>query len=356
MRHAVVLLAVLLGGPAQAFDYDDGLVLESEDGRFRLKTGMRIQFRGAIRASDYGSPEHALSIPRGRLELTGNAWSEGLSYAFQADWNTENASLEDYYLNYRIGAGVQVRAGQYKKPFNRHQLQSSNTLALIDRAFIDGHYGGGRDVGLMFHNGIAKKTGFEWAIGGFAGHGTPSPPTSIPARIHPLFVARIGLSTPGMDEYSQIDFERGGFRGAVGLNTQIDFDADHSNDGLTRHGLDGIMKIGGLGGQFALFTQTAQSERNNWSAQQIVDYGVFAEANFVVDYKLAPAIRYAAVFAADRDAGTDIEELGGGFTTFFHRHAVKWGHDIGTVTTTVKGRNDVVESAIRVRSQVELAF
>jgi len=356
MLHLAVMLAISWGTPAHGFEYDEGLVLDSDDGRFLLRTGMRVQVRGTVLANNNGAPGHDITVPRGRLAFTGHAWSEGLGYAFQADLNSERAQMLDYYLNYRIGAGVQLRAGQYKKPFNRHQLQSTNALALVERAFIDEHYDGGRDIGLMFHNGIAKKTGFEWAIGAFNGHGVPLEAVEEPQRVHPLIVARVGLSTPGMEEYSQVDFVRGGFRGAVALNTQLDFDADRSHDGLTRHGLDAIGKIGGLGGQFAIFTQTIQAQRNAWADQEIVDYGLHVEANFVVDEKLAPAIRYARVIAADRRAGTDIDEMGAGFTTYFHKHAVKWGHDIGQITTTVNGRNDQVENALRVRSQVELSF
>jgi len=356
MRWSALLSILLWCSPSQAFDQGGPPSLESHDGRFLLQPGMRVQVRGTVQATNNGEPQHALTIPRGRLLLNGHAWSEDLRYGFQANWTPERATLFDYFINYRIGAGVQLRVGQYKKPFSRHFLQPNNTVALVDYAFIGDHYGTGRDVGAMFHNGIAQKTGFEWAIAVFDGHGASVVPIEEPRRAHPLIVGRIGLSTPGMNEYSQIDFEKGGLRVAMGLNTQLDFDADRDGDGRSQHGLDGMMKVGGLGGQFALYTQTIQSDPDRWTAQQIVDYGLHVEANFVVEERLAPALRYAMVRARDRANGTDIEDFAGGFTTYFHRHRVKWAHDIGIVTQTQNGPRTTVNNSLMVRSQVELAF
>jgi hypothetical protein len=288
--------------------------------------------------------------------LAGHAWSESLGYFLLANWSPEKASLVDAFINYRIGAGVQVRVGQYKKPFSRHFLQDNPTVALVDYATIGTHYQTGRDVGLMFHNGIATKTGFEWSIGAFDGGHHPVVESALPRRIHPVVVGRVGLSTPGMNEYSQIDFEGGSLRVAAGINTQLDFDADRNNDGNSQHGLDGMVKIGGLGGQFAVYTQTLQSDPDRWSAQQVVDYGLHTEANFVVDKRLAPAIRYSLVHARDRAAGTDLEELTAGFTTYFQQHAVKWANDIGALTQTDLGRKAKVETTLQIRTQVELSF
>jgi len=356
MRRLALLTVFLCSPIAHAFDQDKELRIESDDGRFLIQPAMRVQVRGAVAATNSGAPQHAITIPRARLLLHGHAWSENVGYRFQADWNEEGSTLMDYFINYRIGAGVQVRAGQYKKPFTRHFLQPNNTVALVEYSFINAHYGSGRDIGLMFHNGIAEKTGFEWSAALFDGHGMAGVPAGEDRRIHPLIVARIGLSTPGMREYSQIDFERGGLRAALAFNTQLDFDADQNDDGQTRHGLDGMVKLGGFGGQFAVYTQTLQTEPDRWSAQRIIDYGLHTEANFVVEERLAPALRYAMVRARDRDTGTDIDELRGGFTTYFHRHKLKWAHDIGITTHTILGRRPITENSLIVRSQVELMF
>jgi len=355
MRRVLPLLYFLCSA-AYAQDPGTRLHIESEDGRFSLNPGAHLQVRAQFQSANSDEPQHAFSIPRGRLLVAGHAWSKDLSYFLLTNWSPEQASLVDAFINYRIGAGVQVRVGQYKKPFSRHFLQDNPHVALVDYATIGSHYGTGRDVGLMFHNGIAQKTGFEWSIGTFDGGLHAPDDTGLPRRIHPIVVGRIGLSTPGMEEYSQIDFEGGSLRVAVGLNTQLDFDSDRNNDGNSQHGLDGMVKIGGLGGQFAIYTQTLQSDPDRWTAQQVVDYGLHTEANFVVDKRLAPAIRYSLVHARDRANGTDLEELTAGFTTYFQQHAVKWAHDIGALTQTDLGRRPRVESMLQIRTQVELSF
>ncbi len=353
-------------------EYDGGFVFKSADGKFKTKLGSRVQVRFESEIpTEEGPAEHAVYVPRARIALSGHAFTKALGYKFQADWGKGGASLKDYYVDYKPSDSFMIRGGQFKRPFNRHQLNSSSKLALVDRSFTDKHFGTGRDLGVMAHNGLTKVKGFEYALGVFNGTGD-KPSTSgsvltdlatgegeieevkasnVPDMMHPMVVLRGGANNGGKEMYDSVDMKGGDFRGAVAANAVLDLDVPDADAGGIVTGIDGMIKVSGFTWQVAGFMSMAQAGAS-WGDQEMADIGVHTEANYLVNNKVAPGVRFAQVVGDDGDSSQQEITVGTG-VYLFGGHKVKWDNDASYLTET---EGDESESAVRIRSQLQFSF
>jgi len=347
-----------------------GVVIESADGDNKLKIGARVQSRLQAEADDSGSPAAiAFSIPRARIKLSGHVWSKDLGYTFQADFGKGSAGLKDFYLNYKLSPGAQLRVGQFKRPFMRQQLTSSGSQELVDRAITDKAFGGGRDIGVMLHSGVTKRSGFEWAAGIFNGTGdkphyegtvqvdpttgegelTGWSASNVPDAFGPMLVLRAGYTTEDTKAYSELDLEGGELRAGVGVNALADFDTDNNDDGTIAAGIDYMLKVSGLAATGGFLLNTAQSGAD-FGSQDMDQLGFYQQLSYVTG-DFAPAARYARVIAAGSDAAS--QELTAGLSWLPFGHKAKWQLDGSLLTDSAAGSST---NEYRARTQVQLAF
>ncbi|MCP4448755.1 MAG: hypothetical protein GY811_25990, partial [Myxococcales bacterium] len=189
-----------------------------------------------------------------------------MGYKFQTDFGKGFASLKEFYVDYNIGSGeVWVRAGQFKKPFARQQLNSSSKLEFVDRSIVDKALGNGRDIGLEIHNNAGKGKTLEWAFGVFGGSGDKGRFTgdvavdlmtgegsvsngrfsNVPDDVRPAIAARIDHGTEGIKGYSEADLEGGPLRYSVGAAAMMHFGGG-DNTAAARAGADFVVKRYGL--------------------------------------------------------------------------------------------------------------
>ncbi|HEU5055442.1 MAG TPA: porin, partial [Kofleriaceae bacterium] len=356
--------------PTVSASYDKGFTLATSDDEFELKAGLRSQFRIEVFKADQDDAEFEsrFVIPRLRLQLEGFAFGKQNTYKVEFDMgNRGDPTLKDFFVNHAFDDALQIRAGQWKKPFSRHELVSDFSGEFSERAIANSWAGAGRDIGVAVHNGYEKSPdGIEWAAGIFNGTGekpsqtvscedpmdpetcVPSTPTNVPADFDPEFVARVGWNTGGIKGYSEGDLEEGPMRLGVAAGYRLNFnqlEKDADDALLLEHGieLDALLKVAGFDAQAGLFFLKV--------GDADLELGFLAQAGYFVVPKIA---EFAARFSLIPDGDVEDESLMEtrlAFDWYFHGHNFKWMTDAGLLTSTAAETND-----IQIRSQLQLVF
>lgn len=353
--------------------YKKGFFIGSEDGRFALVINGRVQGRYTLESIDDTDrdTETAFSIARARLTLKGHAFEERIGYKFQTDFGKGDVVLKDFYVDYELAAApVHVRAGQWKRPFSRQQINSSGNLELVDRAITDKAFNAGRDIGVAVHNNYEKSPDLEWAIGVFNGTGDKpvfsgdvvvDPMTgegevigggfsNVPDVFGPALVGRIGINRNGIKGYSEADLEGGPLRFAVAGSVIAEFDADDDDVSSVRGEVDGIVKVEGLSASGAVYVGTAQ-DGTGFLDQSYAALGGHVQAGYMITGKLQPAVRYAVVAPDGPD--NNVHEILGGFSLYQYKHNFKWQTDVGA---QLRETADGTAADLIARAQLQLAF
>ena len=361
--------------------YNKGFFIQSEDGLYKVKINGRVQVRlglnesaGLFTTAPQADPMVPIqfSIPRARLKMGGKVFTQGLGYTLQLDFGKGFVALKDFYLDYAIDSEwLSVRAGQFRRPFSRQQLNSSGALALVERAITDKFFGAGRDIGVMLHNGFGKNNAFEYAVGVFNGSGAKGTFSgsvdfaedsvtgafsNLPGRFDPMLVMRAGYNYGGLKRYSEGDFEGGDLRFGVGASSQLNFNADERvNEGSVDIGVDMSLKVSGFSLDAEFFVAMEQEtgtvgggnqQRVGWASQELSAMGLYAQAGYVIAERYLPMVRFETVMPQGTDNDTTV--VTAGFGAFFFQHNLK--------LQTEFSYGDQDKPDIRIRTQLQLAF
>lgn len=352
--------------------YKKGFLLSSPEGAFSLKINGRVQARGEFESEDTGGNRDEtlrFLIPRARLKLSGNLFTKNLSYVFQSDFGKGFVTLKDFFADYRLLKGwLHVRAGQWKRPFSRQQINSSGNLELVDRAITDEAFGAGRDIGFALHNNYEKSPRFEWAIGIFNGTGekphfsgsvTVDATTmegdvggkfsNVPEKFYPALVIRLGYNHNGIDGYHEADLRGGPFRFSVGASLQMDFDFDDDKSSMVRGELDYAMKVSGFSTTGGVYLATASTDA--FSDQDFAAWGFHVQAGYTIAKQYQPVLRYALLNPDGPD--NSIQELTAGVSWYVFGHGFKIQAD-GTVF--LQDDPTGMQKNYRARIQLQMAF
>ena len=359
-------------GPTSGFH--KGFFIASEDGAYKLQVGALLMARYTYESLDGPSDRTDVSnfsIPRARLILKGNAFTKSLTYKLQADFGKGGAALKDLYLDYAfIPHVLQLRAGQWKRPFSRQLITSASKLELVDRALTDSAFGAGRDIGVALHNDYESSPGFEWALGVFNGTGekghlsgsvevdpatgegsiTSGKFNNVPDMFNPTLVARVGLNHGGIKGYSEADLEGGPFRIAVGGSVLVDFDADGNDQSSVKGEVDTIMKVEGFDLSAAGYVASIQ-DGTDFGDRKLEALGFHAQTGYVIAGRVQPTFRYTLV-APDGD-DNDVQVFEGGVAVYVFDHSFKWVTDFAGILSQDPGPD---RTDYRVRSQAQLSF
>ena len=359
--------------PPAAAGYKGGFYIKSNDGNSKLVIQARVQGRFEHTSIDEPGDrenENAFLLPRARLTLKGNVFAPTIQYKFQTDFGKGGATLKDFLVDYRLGAGPWLRIGQWKRPFSRQQINSSGRLEFVDRAITDKAFGAGRDIGIALHNRYEKSPQVEWAIGVFNGTGDKGvlngsvavdPATgqgsvtgggfsNVPDKVRPAAVARIGYNHNGIKGYSEADFEGGPLRVGVGASVLAEFDADKDDSSGIRGEVDLIVKHFGFSASAAAYIASAQ-DGAKFSDQSYAAVGAHAQVGYLLANKYQPAVRYALV---SRDgADNDTHEIAGGFSIYPFKHKFKWQTDVAVLINETSADNT---ADIQARTQLQLSW
>jgi len=154
--------------------YDSGFYLQSDDKNFRLAIGgvLQVRYELALHHADnsafstkplaQGSDENAsgFDIRRARINFTGNAFSPNLFYRFEGDFYgsaTGGFTVTDAYLGYAFNDQFKIRAGAFKTPFTKAELEYDANLEL-ERSEVNFPFDAQRSLGVSLFGDIVKDT------------------------------------------------------------------------------------------------------------------------------------------------------------------------------------------------------
>jgi hypothetical protein len=361
--------------------YDKGVLLSSDDGSFALRLSLRNQFRfESTRPLEASEAASRFYVPRSRLQLEGHVFGEDTRYKLELGLGDRGSFsfVKDVYLDRALPGGTMwIRAGQWKRPFNRQELVSDFSSELNERANTAEFVGGGRDLGVAIHNDYEKSPdGLEWAFGvfnGFSGGSdrpviattctpdmaeidcTTPAPSNFPADFGPALVGRVGWNSGGIKGYSEGDLEGGPLRFAVGLGYKLDLadfsrGAEDSVAANLSHGIeaDAMLKVSGFAVELGAYAMKLKSAD--------LRLGALLQAGYFVMPKRA---QIAARFAIAPTTGTRNQiEVRGAFNWYWQGHAWKISTDAGVLQQTGEDPTtmDTDEPDLQLRSMAQLTF
>jgi len=159
------------------FRWKDGFRLDSDDGRFKLKFGGRIQIDGAVinnSSGDVLSDDIGTEFRRARIFFEGKLF-EHLIFKAQYEFaGSEKDGQDDTKTNFKdLYVGLRnlpwvgtVQAGRFKEAFGLEALASSKYITFMERSLPTNAFAPGRSTGVGFHS-TAFDQHMTWAIGGF---------------------------------------------------------------------------------------------------------------------------------------------------------------------------------------------
>jgi hypothetical protein len=135
--------------------------MESTDQMFGLNLRLRAQLlymADGTEAHDTAKMKESFQIRRARLQLAGHFF--GADNELRAELALsptdvgmrdgsvpQTSPLLDLYVQFKQLANLNLRAGQYKVPFNRQRIVSSGDLHMVDRSVVDSEFTLDRDLG-----------------------------------------------------------------------------------------------------------------------------------------------------------------------------------------------------------------
>ncbi len=157
----------LLAQDKPAVPGQDGFVIQSEDGAYRLRVAGYAQLAGRFYLhQEAQAATDSFVLRRARPIFQGTVASR-FDFYLDPDFGLGQAALLDGYLDARFSSAFRVRAGKFKAPFGVERLQSGSALLFIERALPTG-LAPNRDVGVQVHGELAGGT-VAYAMGVFNG-------------------------------------------------------------------------------------------------------------------------------------------------------------------------------------------
>jgi hypothetical protein len=353
--------------------YDDGFFLRADDGSVAFKLKGQLQVWFDYQGLDGVEDQVAFAVHRARLR----SWvkvKQDLEFHLHFSADRGVVAVQDATVDYRLPRGdVHVQAGQFKKPFSRQFIASSQDLALVERSITHTAFDAGRDLGVAVHNDYAASPTVEYAFGVFNGSGDlptlsgevqvdpasglgrlgNTSESNVPHRFRPTALARLGFNHGGGNGYTESDFQGGSVRFGAAAAGQLHFDVDDDDDSGAVAGLDYYVKAHGFSTRGALYLRWDQDPLSSSFSDQLHQAsGMHVQASYLIGKRLEPALRYARI--NNRGADNDVRELTAGINIYALGNDLKLQTEGGALFTQAPG--DRTRSDARLRVQLQGAF
>ena len=370
----------------------NGFTFTSEDEKFQLRLGGRLQARYSFFDSDQrAATSRNVSewrIRRMKMWLGGYAYTKDLTYYVQADFTqSANAKFIDYaYLNYRFIDEIQLLGGQTKIPFGRQWLTSSGYQEFVDRSPVSDAFRPGYDTGLILNGKIAKGL-VNYNVGMVGGDGQGV----VRASNDNAFVSRVTVNPLGDMPYGEADLEqsekplvsfgadyfydvlqatRAGAPATTTLETNnLNFAQSRNrttlaaggwlNRGLNLFTQSEKVNVSSIGfdtafkwqGIFATAEYLAGKAQGKITGRELRAQGYYAQAGYcIIPKTFEAALRYSWM-DPNRDATNDqLTEVAGALSYYFNRHNLKLQADVADIHDQATGRSDDMQ--YRLQAQI----
>lgn len=345
---------------------DDGFVLESPDGNWRLMPGLRLQFRHQYEAIEDDSDTNSFFLRRGRIKFEGNLITKDLEYEAEFDFGTPDPGdpqfdLKDAYLDYRVADWFHTKAGQFKTPFGLQENTSSGKLQFVERSLASEEFTHGRDLGMMFWGENAGGR-FLYKAGLFNG----DKDNNLNANKDLLYGAQFLWAPLGKYKTDEPDLKgKDASRLALGLNAflnKVQFEFDHDGNPATDDivGDDNIAVVGAFAGYkvkgFSLrgeYFNRLNLDDLTTETDQTDAQGFYAQAGyFLIPKKFEGALRASQVFR--RGADNNEQEYAVVLNWYFHKHHAKLQLEYSLLMDedAIVGADDEARHVVRTQAQV----
>jgi hypothetical protein len=158
-RITIMILAIAAAGALIPVSARSQNVTVKGIDSLQVKANLQVQFNTT---SVEDEPSSEWLMRRARLMLRG--WIAGwIRGDLEGDFGRGSARLTDGYVTLGFASVLTIRAGQYKKPFNAHELVSSRELLVAERDGAPRGTGGPTPDGLVDDLGYSNRDiGIEW--------------------------------------------------------------------------------------------------------------------------------------------------------------------------------------------------
>jgi phosphate-selective porin OprO and OprP len=368
--------------PKMSYKKGTGFGFKTADGKFSLNVGGRIQVRATYSArEDVNGNQNDedlqdLAVQRARLWFKGFAWDPNLKYEIQlevaggtarppntagtafdsADTSLNRlAELRYAFVDWQIcdkKPWHNIKAGQFKVPYSRHQMTSSGRQQFVDRALTDPAFSPMFSPGIMYWGtrGGGKEDLFEYYAGIFDGAGAIGIAEGANIQNNDdglLYAGRAAVNPFGALAYSEADLRPSSewckFLMAFGINGYYHQDNNRSatldNFDDWAVGADVAMAWRGWYAQAEAHWRTdAQPNAND----DVESFGWYAQVGYMlIPQRFELGLRYADVnWDGTTAAGTATvptnsasREYLAVASYYWHEHNMKLQFDFGRVET-----------------------
>lgn len=331
-----------------------------------LDLSNRVQFRFTDQFPDQreqlaGTPSSGDSIGsfrirRAKTKIEGWFWKPELTADFQVGWAAADSGfegstfsgLEDAALTWDVSktGAFEVKVGQFKVPFGRQELTSSERMQFADRDILSGEFTHSRDVGVSVQ-GVAFKGALDYRAGVFNGNGR-NKPTNDNSRYQ--YDAMVTYSPWGDTKLSEGDFESKDHPllsvGAEFEDNDQSYATNANNLSWRTFGGLAVFKYRGL----SVFTEVFSRKRTPQSqGAAFHSDGWHGQVGYmVIPRRLEVAFRYASWDPSDQIAGNDQSETGGALSYFVLGHDLKVQADFRALKNDAQNATD---HELRVQTQ-----
>lgn len=363
MRNIFVTITLLTLFPLSALaqnttatvGYRDGFYFKTDDGKFLLKLGSRLNTLYSFGSLDQEADISSFDIKHAKLYFGGHAFNKTIQFYAQSSFaqnNRTNAfglmsennvfTLEDYYVRGNYG-DVSLQVGQFKVPFSKQYMIYSGNLQFVTRSIASNAFQFGRDRGVTL---AGKKPWLSYMLGVYNGGSMMAPP-SIMSLTNSLnqsndaidtgmtYLARLSLFPQRPTGFSEGDTafneaSRIEFGTSLALDQSRDYDTngdavtDETNVNTFSVSSDFTFLRKGLSFQGEFYYRNHNFENIN----NISSLGFYSQAGFfVVPRTVEIAARYSWL-DPNRDAGNDMANEISGVIGYYlsksHKHKMQW--------------------------------
>ncbi len=322
--------------------YKSGFFIQSPEGPDLLRIGGQLQTLYTYQRNQDEFQLSRFQIRRARIKMKGTLFSEAFTFGLSLELGEGDPRLKDYWTNYAFKEDVELKVGQFKRPYDRQEMTSSTRRLMAEKAITNKEFGAGRDIGLMLHN--HEDQDLEYALAFLNGTGDRAVLnvdklrfSNVPEKFKPQAVFRLGYNQKGVNGYDESDLEGGPPRLAAAVSGLADFNIDEESTAKLSAEADAIFKAYGLSVSAALFIETMQSlptptstSDTNWTDQEFNGFGTYIQAGYVIDNTVQPALRLAVDSLKEYAGAIRLEErrtiyeASFGLNVYFYGQNLKW--------------------------------
>ncbi len=349
--------------------YEKGFYLRTHDGKFSMKTNGRLQFRYSFEDFDRKEDDSSFRLRRARLKWTGNAYRDfkyKIELALKSTGSkdrSKSVELLDWWADYTRYPFAMIRFGQWKVPFNRQRVVSSENLQLIDRSEANGEFTMDRQIGVQGFGKLFEKK-LEYYFGFFNGNNRNE---SRNDNNEHMFIFRTSYNLLGgygkgisevESDIAYSDTPLAHISGAIAFDSTEDVTMNLEGIGeVTANETDRTSLVAEYGFKYKGFSAIGEyywRKTHGILDTNIIDQGFFVQAGyFIIPTKFEVAGRYSLVDFDDSLEDDAIREASFGLNWFFASHKSKLQFNAIRIDSEKPGPDDI---DYKYRLQYQLSF